>query len=153
MRDWRSAFRRASFRGVSFWVESDGPERGRRVAVHEISGGSRPVVEDMGRKATSFGVEAYVASDQADFEGMALEVACDAAGSALLVLPMDSGRLAYCTDCSRDRRKDRNGMVAYSLSFVEAGASASFGGGGIGALRDAFASGLSLAASAIAARW
>lgn len=148
MRDWVNAFRRASFRGVSFWVDSEGPERGRRVAVHEISGGNTPVVEDMGRRATSFSIYAYVASDRADYEGLALEAACDASGPSMLVLPMEPGQTVHCLSCRRDWTKDRMGYVAYDLAFVEAG-SAGLSIGGLGALQDAFSTGLSAVASSL----
>lgn len=124
MRAWERAFRRASFRGVRFWVESEEPGHGRRVAVHEMPSGEAPITQDLGRRATTFRVSAYLADDQADSNGLALEAACDAYGPALLTLPMDAARMAHCLECTRNRSKDRNGYIAYSLSFVEAGASA-----------------------------
>ncbi|MBS9720172.1 DNA circularization N-terminal domain-containing protein [Tianweitania sp. BSSL-BM11] len=150
MRNWNRAFRRASFRGVRFWVDDDGPQKGRRVAVHEISGGDTPVVEDMGRSAIEFAVSAYLASDLADVEGLSLEAACNAYGPGLLTLPMDPAQMALCIGCRRNRAKDRNGFIGYDLRFVEAG-----GGGlavvtGLPALRDVFSSGLSGVVSALA---
>ena len=53
MRAWDRAFRRASFRGVAFWVRRDGPLTGRRVAVHEISGGEDTPTEDLGEVTAS----------------------------------------------------------------------------------------------------
>lgn len=153
MRDWTAALRPASFRGVRFWVEADAPETGRRVAVHEIAGGERPVTEDMGRRALTIDVSAYVASDTADAEGWALERACAARGAGPLVLPMDPLRLAHCETCARERQRDRAGYVAYSLSFVEAGTGAGAGagsaGGGLSVLRTVFAAGLAAAAAAM----
>ncbi|WAC26434.1 DNA circularization N-terminal domain-containing protein [Ancylobacter sp. SL191] len=140
MRNWQKALRRASFRGVQFWVEEDGPERGRRVAVHNIAAGEAPVTEDLGRVATEYRVRAYVASDSADAEGWALEAACSAAGPSLLTLPMDPAALAHCVSCRRSRTRDQAGYVAYDLLFVEAsdsvnsalgGASVGFSGGGL----------------------
>ena len=87
MRAWDRAFRRASFRGARFWVAEDGPEKGRRIAVMPISGGEAVLTEDMGRAAVQFRVSAYVASDLADMEGLALEAACLAAGPAPLPCP------------------------------------------------------------------
>ena len=148
MRDW-TQLRPASFRGVRFHVESDGPDRGRRVAVHEISGGEAPVTEDMGRLATAFSVTAYVAGDAADALGRALELACDAPGPALLTLPVDPARLAHCTQCSRSREKDRNGYIAYQLGFVEAGFGVGAGALGVAAMRQVFVAGRDSAAAAI----
>lgn len=137
MRDWLK-LRPASFRGVPFRVEDDGSDRGRRVAVHEISGGERPVTEDMGRIATTFSVMGYVVGDLADAAGLRLEAACDARGPARLVLPIDSGRMVHCTGCSRNREKDRSGYIAYRLDFVVAGSAGAGLGGALGALRAVF---------------
>lgn len=151
MRDWTRTLRRASFRGVRFWVEDGGPDVGRRVAVHEVSGGEAPLTEDMGRRASSVGLSVYLVSDRADAEGLALEAACAAPGASLLMLPTDAGRIVHCVGCHRSWNKDRLGYVAYDLAFVEAG----FGGGGlaggIGALRITFGTGLAAAALAFEA--
>lgn len=151
MRDWAKAMRRASFRGVSFWVDGDGPDVGRRVAVHEISGGETVVTEDMGRRARGVTVAAYLASDRADREALTLEVACEMPGPSLLILPMDPPRLMHCLGCRRDRRKDRAGFVGYDLDFVEVGIGGVAGTGGLSALRGTFERGAGGAAAAIAA--
>ncbi|BDA84966.1 hypothetical protein Sa4125_25080 [Aureimonas sp. SA4125] len=150
MRDWSSAFRRASFRGVRFWVDEDGPEVGRRVAVHEISGGNVPVVEDMGRRATRFTVSAYVASDLADIEGLALERACATDGPAVLRLPMDPSQLVYCEGCRRNRRKNKNGVITYDLAFVTAGGPGGAAASALGAMRGTMANALGAVGAALA---
>ena len=119
MRDWSRAFRRASFRGVPFWVDREAPDFGRRVAVHDISGGGN-TVEDTGSRIPVYRVDAYVASDLADIEGRGLELVCRIAGPGFLPLPMDPGLIANCTSCRRDRRKDKNGLIAYDLEFLVA---------------------------------
>lgn len=123
MADWENRFRRARFRGVRFWVDSDdGPERGRRAVIHEISGGEAPVTEDMGRLSRSFLVSAYVSGDDAISEGVALERAAEVPGAGRLVLPMDPAQRVHCIGCVRNRSKDRNGFIAYRMIFREAGA-------------------------------
>ena len=146
-RNWLTAFRDASFRGVPFKVAGDGPTLGRRVAVNEISGGDNAVTEDMGRAQTEFRVDAYVAGDDADQAGHALERACDAYGPSLLILPMDAGRLVHCVSCQRNRDRDRAGFIGYDLDFVLAG-SAGAVTGGLATLRSIFDAGLSAAAGA-----
>ncbi|MEW6121652.1 MAG: DNA circularization N-terminal domain-containing protein [Pseudomonadota bacterium] len=150
MRVWELAFRRASFRGALFWVEEDGPQRGRRVAVMPVSGGDAVITEDMGLAPAEFRVSAYVASDFADFEGLALEAACTSPGPARLVLPMDAGLSAHCISCRRNRTKDRNGYIAYDLTFIPAGIGGALAASGLGAVRDVFAAGVGAAASLIA---
>ncbi|MBZ8133222.1 DNA circularization N-terminal domain-containing protein [Afifella sp. IM 167] len=150
MRDWSKGWWPASFRGVPFWVERDGPYRGRRVAVHQISGGEAAVTEDLGLLQPSFRVEAYVADDLADAEGLALEAACQAKGPSVLVLPMDGPASVHCLSCQRDRRLDKNGRIGYRLEFVVAGAAGAVRAGGVPAMRSVFRAGLSAVTSAIA---
>jgi prophage DNA circulation protein len=148
-RDWLTTLRRASFRGVSFHVEAEDNVVGRRVAVHDISGGEAPVTEDMGALAREFSVAAYVAGDAADRVGLTLEAACGAPGPSLLMLPMDAARLMHCVGCRRHREKDRAGYVAYDLAFVEAGAAGVASGGFLATLRTIFAAGAATAAAAL----
>lgn len=117
MRDWREAFFPASFRGVPFHVDRERPDFGRRLAVHDISGGGTDV-EDTGLKLPIYDVSAYVASDLADLNGQALEAAAQMPGPGFLMLPMDFGLSVYCDSCRRNREKDRNGLIAYDLTFL-----------------------------------
>jgi len=153
MRDWTKTLRRASFRGVPFWVEGEEPDVGRRVVVHEISGGETTLTEDMGARSKSIFVEAYVTGDLADVAGRALEAACSAAGASLLILPMDAGETAHCIACSRNRRKDKNGFISYRLEFVAAGGVVSFAASGLGQLRQTFTAGVAAVAAQIAAQF
>lgn len=150
MRDWSKTLRRASFRGVPFWVEGEGPEVGRRVAVHEISASETVLTEDMGARARTVYVDAYVVGDLSDLAGHALEAACAAPGASRLVLPMDAGITAHCTACVRDRQKDRLGFVGYRLEFVGGSGGASFAASGLGLLRTTFAAGIAAAAAQLA---
>ncbi len=149
-RNWLKTLRRASFRGVAFHVEGDGGLVGRRVAVHDISGGEAPVTEDMGALAREMQVQAYVAGDAADAAGQALEAACAAPGPALLVLPIDAARLMHCTGCHRRRDRDGAGYLAYDLDFVQAGMGVAADGGALAALRTVFQDAAGAAAAALA---
>ncbi|MEO3997179.1 DNA circularization N-terminal domain-containing protein [Mesorhizobium sp. CAU 1732] len=149
MRDWQRSLRRASFRGVPFWVESDGNETGRRVAVHEVSGGDTIITEDMGRRARSVYVSAYVIGDVADGKGHAIEAACVAPNAALLVLPIDPARSMHCLSCRRARYRDRAGYIAYDLEFVESGAGGPLGSSGLGSMRDIFSAGAAAVVTAL----
>jgi prophage DNA circulation protein len=151
MRDWRKALRKASFRGVGFWVEAETPEVGRRVAVHEVSGGERIVTEDMGRRAREVFVSVYLAGDYADYAGLAPETACAAPGASVLALPIDPPRLMHCLTRRRSRQKDRMGYMAYDLEFVEAGTGAGPATGGVNALREIFDDGVAEVAQRLAA--
>jgi len=148
-RNWLSTLRPASFRGIRFHVEGDGGNVGRRVAVHDISGGEAPVTEDMGKLAREVGVGAYVTGDAADLVGLALERACEAPGPSLLVLPIDAPRLVRCTGCRRRRDRDRAGYIAYDLDFVVAGIAGVALADPLSALRGVFEGALAGGAAAL----
>jgi prophage DNA circulation protein len=119
--DWKSRLRRASYRGVSFWVESETNDGGKRLGLHEYAGGLSTIVEEMGAATETFSVTAYFASDVADIEARALKAACILPGAGLLRLPMDAGRLAHVQDFSRMRERDRMGFVAFGFTAVPVG--------------------------------
>jgi hypothetical protein len=122
-RDWLQTLRRASYRGASFFVETDKVETGRRLVVHEFPLRDDPYIEDLGRSANKIDVTAYVAGDNADGLEAALRSACEAGGPATLSLPIISLQ-AHCEKCSRDFSKDKLGYIAFSLSFIREGSSA-----------------------------
>lgn len=122
-RDWASTLRRASFRGVDFFVEQDTVETGRRLVVHEYPHRDLPYIEDLGMKANRITVSAYVTGDDVESREAALRAACSALGPGALIVPM--GRFAaHCETCSRDFTKDRLGYVAFNLQFVREGTGA-----------------------------
>ena len=57
---WREELIQATFRGVAFFVQGHEGEVGRRVQVHEFPLREKPWAEDMGRKARTFTLDAYV---------------------------------------------------------------------------------------------
>ncbi|AYM13062.1 hypothetical protein G6L58_17255 [Agrobacterium tumefaciens] len=120
MRDWGSTLRRASFRGVRFWVEYEDLSGGKRLARHEYAGGKRTRMEEMGLKTPAFGVTAYLLGDTSDVSAALLSAACLADGPGRLVLPMDAGQLAYVEDFHRSRERDRRGYVAFEFTAIPA---------------------------------
>jgi len=123
-RDWSRAFRRASFRGVPFWVDDEGDDGGRRLSVTHIAYGETPIVEEMGGAEDVWPTVAYVAGGLADAEALALTAACKAPGASMLVLPMLPPTLARAWRCRRNRRLDQNGYIAFDILFIEAGLAA-----------------------------
>ena len=121
MVDWPSTLRRASWRGVPFFVESDDLEVGRRLVVHEFPNRDRPFVEDLGEKAIKYSINAYLASDNLLGQSRALIGACRTRGPGTLVLPVEGSQLVRCNSCRRSHERDRMGYIAYQLEFVEAG--------------------------------
>ena len=144
MRNWQRDLRRASFRGVRFWVEADDRAGGKRIARHEYAGGRRTYLEEMGLATAAVDVTAYLLGDESDRQSAALMTACLAPGPGRMVLPIDSGFLATVENFRRLRERDRQGFIAFGFSAIphsnESGAVL-----GIGDVTGAFMGGLMLA--------
>lgn len=119
-RNWQATLRPASYGGAPFYVTSDEIETGRRLDVHEFPLSDTPYVEDLGRKANTISVTAYLVSDNADVEEKALRAACESGGAKLLSLPMERLQ-AHCESCRRSFSKDKLGLVAFDMQFVREG--------------------------------
>jgi prophage DNA circulation protein len=96
-------------------------EGGRRVAVHEFPGRDKPFVEDLGRRASEFDIEAYIVGDDYIAGRNALIDACNSAGAGELIHPYAGARTVFCTECRYTERLDEGRMVRFSLKFIEAG--------------------------------
>lgn len=97
---WRDELRPASFRGVSFYVEGGTLTFGRRLAIHEYPQREKPYVEDLGKKARVYRLEAFVLGPDymKDRDALidALETPRRATGSSVL-------RVAGCYGFERHR--------------------------------------------------
>jgi len=125
---WRRSLRKASFRGVPFHVDTSDRETGRRAVTHEFPGRDVPYTEDLGRKARTYAVEAYVLGPDYMPARDALLKACEEEGPGRLVTPWSGEALVNCTGCRVRESKTDGGMATFSLTFVEAGEAASPGG-------------------------
>jgi prophage DNA circulation protein len=128
---WRDDLRRvsvggrqligASFRGVTFLVESGERGGGRRAVVHEFPLRDDPFIEDLGRRARTFRVDGYVLGDdyltQRDALLTALE---DTAGPGELVHPYHGVRRAVCVSLSVRETKNEGGIATFAIEFAEA---------------------------------
>lgn len=118
MRNWAATLRKASFRGVDFYVDVDDFGGGKRIARHEYAGGLNYYLEEMGHAIPAINVTAYLLGDVSDAQALNLQRACLAAGPGRLVLPIDSGRLARVENFSRVREKDRAGFIAFGFTAI-----------------------------------
>ncbi|MFW6087531.1 MAG: DNA circularization protein [Myxococcota bacterium] len=113
---WKDRLRRASFRGVPFYVDDVGTTQGRRTAVHRFPGREEVHVQDLGREATEFSVTAYVIGPDYDLERDALEQALLRGGPGKLVHPYRGERLVEVTGQVRTRESKAEGGMA-RISF------------------------------------
>lgn len=121
---WRASLKPASFRGVPFFVEMDEQEGGRRAVTHEFPGRDMPYTEDLGRKARTVTVEAYVLGADYMAKRDALLTACEAEGPGALIVPWMPERKVVCTGLRKRESVSEGGMARFSLTFAEAGQAA-----------------------------
>lgn len=120
-------YRQASFRGIPFHAQSTSSEvAGRRAAVHEYAGRDESYPEDLGLKAKSFTLSAYVIGKTYQDKRDALIDACTKKGPGELIHPYHGTLQVLCTGCSVSEGTDQGLMASFSLSFALAPTKSSF---------------------------
>lgn len=109
-----------SFRGTTFFVEVVELTGGRRAVVHEFPFRDDPFVEDLGRAARGYRVDAYVIGDDYLTDKEKLLEAVEAEGSAELVLPFYKTIRAICVKHGVRESRLEGGIASFSLEFAEA---------------------------------
>ena len=126
---WRANLQPASFRGAGFHVDVGAKASGRRPVLHEFPKKDVPYAEDMGRKARSFTITAYVISgpNTADYRAQrdALEAALESDGPGLLIHPTRGTFRVQVGPYTSTERRERGGSCEFEITFVEAGQSPS----------------------------
>jgi len=118
---WRDELQPASFRGVSFKVNTSDLQSGRRVVEHEYPQRDVPFAEDLGRQARAFTLEAFVLGADYLAQKNALLDACESAGPGELVHPYYGSRQVLCTSVRIREAINEGGVARFSLTFNEAG--------------------------------
>ncbi|MGL6223900.1 MAG: DNA circularization protein [Steroidobacteraceae bacterium] len=118
---WLDSYRQASFRGVPFFVEAHDADFGRRQVTHEFPQRDTPYTEDMGRRARTYSVEAYLIGDDYPAQRDRLIAATETAGFGELVHPYLGNMQVDCTGLRVSERSNEGRMCRVSLTFVEAG--------------------------------
>lgn len=116
--------REASFRGVPFFYEDASDQFGRRFAKHEYPGRDGAWHEDMGIKAQSFEIKAYVLEPDHLQKAERLFAAINEKGPGTLVHPWLGSRRVVCTEARRRFSTAEGGMAEFTLTFEEAGEAA-----------------------------
>jgi prophage DNA circulation protein len=124
---WRDQLRKASFRGVEFFIDGAEFEVGRRNVTHEYPLRDQPYVEDLGRKARVVTLEAFVIATAANgFNYMpgrdALIAALELAGPGVLVHPyLGEMRVSLTSPAKVNERTKEGGLAKFALTFTESG--------------------------------
>lgn len=119
---WKERLETASFRGVSFHIESENASFGRRVQTHEFPNRDKPYSEDLGRIALRPNITAYVMGDDCLAQRDRLLDALNKPRPGTLIHPT-LGKMTVCvTDQIKVSTASNEGrMVRFDLHFVEAG--------------------------------
>jgi prophage DNA circulation protein len=121
----------ATFRGVSFFVETADLAGGRKVVAHDYPFRDQAFVEDLGRRGRLFRIEGYVIGDPriADRDDYlagrdALIEALEQPGPGTLVHPYHGTRLVAVGQFSVREGRDEVRIAYVSIDFLETPASA-----------------------------
>lgn len=120
---WKDELRPASYRGTPFHVRTRTVEGGKRTASHEIFNRDLPYIEELGRRARSFSVTAYVVGDDYLPRRDAVIQALETRASGELQLPYDDPLQAVCTSWRLTESSEEGGFAALDLTFEESGPS------------------------------
>lgn len=116
---WLDEFKQASFRDIEFFVDGHELGSGRRNQITEFPGRDDPYVEDLGRKARTRTMEAYVIGDDYHIQKNKLIKALDQAGPGKLVHPYDGILQVAITDYKVRETKREQSIARFSISFVQ----------------------------------
>lgn len=118
---WKERFRQGSFRGVSFLIDAADSDFGRRVVSHEFPQQEKPFVEDLGRKARRFVIDAFLLGNDYLTSRDLLLVALEKKGSGPLVHPL-YGRIVVHVEAVKIRDASTETRIArLQMTFVETG--------------------------------
>jgi len=113
--------RPASFRGVSFHVESSDIEAGRRTQVHEYPQRDKPYVEDLGRAARGIQITAFLIGADYISQANALLGAVEAKGPGELVHPELGTMTVSIEGKARLSFDAKLGLARVAFTFTESG--------------------------------
>lgn len=118
---WRAKLRPASFRGVGFFVDAADLTGGRRIELHEYPQRDKPYAEDLGRKARTVSVQAWLIGDDYAAKRDQLLAKLEEAGVGELVHPWLGSLQVSPGEYSYSESQAEGRMCRFSLQFFEAG--------------------------------
>jgi prophage DNA circulation protein len=125
--NWRDDLQDASFRGVPFKVSTSSAEGGRRTQLHQFPFNDEPYLEDFGREAGTYRVEAYIVQSSANgfrhFQDRdALIAALEYEGPGTLIHPfLGKKSVGVSGKYKLDESFAEGGMAKFTITFVDAG--------------------------------
>lgn len=118
---WRDELQPARFRNAAFHVEVGGGAGGRRTAVHEYPEQEKPFVEDLGGKAETWRITAFVLGDDYKTARDALLAALREYGPGVLVHPLHGQISLQVQDWDFEETTAEGGCATFKIAFVDPG--------------------------------
>lgn len=115
---WLADLQPASWRGLTFGVNSMQKRGGRRVAVHEYPYRDLPWVEDLGRGPQEVTFQGFLLGDDVASQYGAFLAECDKPGPGDLVHPRWGLVTANLIGCAFRENKEAGNMVELELTFL-----------------------------------
>ncbi|WP_432721295.1 DNA circularization N-terminal domain-containing protein [Jeongeupia wiesaeckerbachi] len=122
--NWRNQLQTAQFRGVEFHTQKSSGEIGRRVQLTEYPLRDTPYAEDLGRKARTFSLDAFVIGADYMARRDKLIAAFETPGPGELIHPYQGAINVVVTRVSIEESSDQGGMARFNVEFTEAGENA-----------------------------
>lgn len=116
---WKDDLRPASFRGISFFVETSQFTTGRRVQLHEFPDRDDSFPEDLGKVSNVFKVEGHILGDDYFATKKALIAAVETEGPGELIHPYYGTELVQCGPFSIDEDTSQGRIAKISFLFYK----------------------------------
>lgn len=118
---WQQRLQPASFRGVSFHIDTASGQGGRRVAVHQYLNQSQHWAEDMGQTAATERLQMFVIGADYDLQREKLFAALNSPGAGKLIHPYLGSMYIQVKDFSWTISTRKGGYCQIDLNYVRAG--------------------------------
>ncbi len=116
---WRDRLQNASWRGVTFFVESHGATGGHRLHKHQFAQRAGQYAEEIGQQAEGYKVDAFVLGADYDKQRDRLLKELRRGGMGELVHPYLGALRCKCEAWTVSESGEQGGVAKFSLTFVQ----------------------------------
>lgn len=123
---WRDRLTTASYKNISFKVNSHDYSSGRRTQLHQFANREKPYLQDLGMEAETFTIEAYIIQNiENEFDYFTerdnLIRVLKQKGSGTLIHPFLGFKKVGCTSFTLKETFDEGGIARFTINFTESG--------------------------------
>lgn len=118
---YKDRLRKASFRGVEFFLETGDMEGGKRVVMFQFAGRNTPYTESLGRNGHVYSITGYLIGDNVFALRDEFARACERDGYGVLVHPFYGNLNVECGVLKFSQSIVEGRIVRFSVEFYEKG--------------------------------